>query len=93
MSSFPTCFDQILGNEEVKTQLNSMLAKNAIGHSLLFAGPDGVGKSLFAYVLAAKLFANGSLAESHLHKIRTGIHPDIHLYRPEGKLGLHPIDR
>lgn len=76
----------------VKQQLSCMLSKEAIGHSLLFAGPEGIGKSLFAWALAARLIAaEGSRSEEHLDKIRLGQHPDIHIYRPEGKLGLHSI--
>lgn len=87
----PTCFSQILGNDLVKERLNCMLAKKAIGHSLLFAGPEGIGKSLFAWALAARLIADFDPEGGHLHKIQSGQHPDIHVYRPEGKLGLHSI--
>lgn len=57
-----------------------MVNKKAIANSLLFAGPSGIGKSLFAEAFAAMLV--GKSAENH---------PDIHHYRPEGKLGLHSI--
>lgn len=76
-------FSEIVGNEPVKKQLSQMLAKKAIGHALLFVGPQGVGKSLFAEALAASLIAD--------EKKRAGPHPDIHHYYPEGKLGLHSI--
>lgn len=36
--------------------------------------------------LAARLFG-----PNHLPKILSGNHPDIHLYIPEGKSGLHPV--
>ena len=44
----------------------------------MFAGPDGVGKSLFALALAKKLLGSES-------------HPDLHIYRAEGKIGMHTI--
>lgn len=87
----PTCFSQILGNEEIKKQLDYMLTKRAIGHALLFAGPEGIGKSLFAWALAARLMREYDTNPSHQHKIQLGQHPDVHIYRPEGKLGLHSI--
>lgn len=87
----PTCFSQILGNEEIKKQLNYMLAKRSIGHALLFAGPEGIGKSLFAWALASRLMAEYDANPHHQHKIQVGQHPDVHIYRPEGKLGLHSI--
>lgn len=71
-------FESILGNEEVKSYLTQMVERNAIAHSLLFAGPEGVGKSLFAEDLAARLGCPKG-------------HPDLHIYRPEGKLGMHSI--
>ncbi|MDP1880099.1 MAG: DNA polymerase III subunit [Parachlamydiaceae bacterium] len=91
MSLFPTDFDQIKGNEKIKQQLTSMVNKQKIGHSLLFVGTEGIGKSLFAMVLAAKIMGQGLMAESQLKKIQDGVHPDIHVYRPEGKLGMHSI--
>lgn len=91
MSIFPIDFDQIQGNETAKQLLTSMVDKQKIGHSLLFVGAEGIGKSLFAIALAAKIMGQGPMAESHLKKIQTGAHPDIHVYRPEGKLGMHSI--
>lgn len=88
----PVCFSQILGNENIKRQLNCMLSKKAIRHALLFAGPEGVGKSLFAQVLAARVLSEYEENDQrHLSKVQAGKHPDVHIYRPEGKLGLHSI--
>lgn len=87
----PTCFSQIIGNEEIKKQLTRMVSKRAIGHALLFAGPDGVGKSLFAWALAACVLKEYDPAKDHARKIAAGQHPDVHIYRSEGKLGLHSI--
>ena len=71
--------------------LQCMLGKKAIGHALCFAGPDGIGKSLFAWALSARIFAEADPGKDHAEKIQSGQHPDIHVYRPEGKLGLHSI--
>lgn len=87
----PTCFSQIIGHDEIKNRLCGMISKKAIGHALLFAGPDGVGKSLFAWALAAKILSEGESETHHAQKIQHGNHPDVHVYRPEGKLSLHSI--
>jgi DNA polymerase-3 subunit delta' len=87
----PTSFCSLVGNHAIKNYLNRMIQNNAIGNSLLFAGPNGVGKSLFAYALAAQLICRPEIDVQQRHKIENGIHPDIHIYRPEGKLGLHSI--
>jgi DNA polymerase III subunit delta' len=87
----PTDFSSLIGNELIKRYLKRMLAQKTVGNSLLFAGPDGIGKGLFAYALAAHLISEGEPSSSHHHKLEKGCHPDIHIYRPEGKLGLHSI--
>ena len=71
-------FSHIIGNERIKEYLTRMIQKNAIGNSLLFAGPDGIGKSLFAEAFAKKILTG------------SGNH-DLHVYRPEGKIGMHSI--
>lgn len=87
----PTSFSQLIGNDQMKDYLRRMIAKQAIGHALLFSGPEGIGKSLFAQVLAAELMQENDPNGNHKRKIEAGRHPDIHIYRPEGKLGLHSI--
>jgi len=76
-------FTSIVGNDHIKDYLMHMVAKQAIGNSLLFAGKDGVGKSLFAEALAALILKTERNVNSH---------PDLYVYRPEGKLGMHSID-
>lgn len=87
----PTCFSKIIGHEEIKKQLECKISKKMIGHALLFAGPAGIGKSLFAWALAARIISEYDPGKNHLYKIEAGRHPDIHVYRPEGKLGLHSM--
>lgn len=85
-------FSQLMGNDNIKKQLNCMISKNAVTHALLFAGPNGIGKSLFAKALAAKLVGRvGITDQEHETMILEGKHPDIHIYKPEGKLGFHSI--
>jgi DNA polymerase III subunit delta' len=70
-------FAELIGNETAKQTLTRMIEKGAIGNSLLFAGPAGIGKMAFA-----ASFAKGLIGQS----------PDLHIYRPEGKVGLHSIE-
>lgn len=74
--------EEIAGNERAKAYLRHMVAKQTVGNSLLFAGPEGVGKGLFARALSSLLIPGA----------RIGIHPDIQLLRPEGKIGMHSIE-
>jgi DNA polymerase-3 subunit delta' len=71
-------FEKLIGNESAKRYLRRMADSDTIGNSLLFAGPEGVGKTLFA-----QAFAEGVLGSPN--------HPDLHIYRPEGKTGMHAI--
>ena len=48
-------FNQILGNERVKELLRRMLSEQRVPGALLFSGPDGIGKKLFAFELARAL--------------------------------------
>ncbi len=86
-----TQFSQIIGNEEIKIQLTRIIERRAIGHAFLFSGPEGIGKSLFATAFAAQMMHAYEPGKPHLEKISKSQHPDIHVYRPEGKLGLHSI--
>lgn len=74
-------FETIPGHEDVKGYLATAIKKGAIGQSLLFTGSDIDVMGKFATEFAC---ATLSHAESH--------HPDLHIYHPEGKLGMHSIE-
>lgn len=84
-------FAHLIGNETAKAHLSRMVRKQAVGNSLLFAGPEGVGKCLFATAFAKLLFSADDPQGSHAKKIEAGTHPDVHVYKPEGKTGMHSI--
>lgn len=85
-------FDGIIGNDQIKSYLTRMLQRKSVGNSLLFAGPEGVGKGLFAQALAKALIAADDPTGSQAHKVDSGNHPDVRHYRPEGKTGMHSIE-
>lgn len=84
-------FDHIIGNQKAKDYLTHTVHRAMAGNSLLFAGPDGVGKSLFAESFAKLLICQDDPKGAHKRKIESGNHPDIRVYRPEGKIGMHSI--
>lgn len=53
-----------------------------LSHSLLLIG---------ATKEDAKIVCKQLLGSSHIPKIDSGNHPDLHFYVPEGKSGLHPM--
>lgn len=84
-------FEQIVGNQQVKHYLNCMAKSKTFGNSLLFAGPDGIGKSLFAMEFAKMIICADDPLGNHRSKLEAGNHPDIRIYRPEGKIAMHSI--
>ena len=48
-------FDNLIGNEDTKALLQRLAANKRVPQSMLFAGPEGVGKKLFAFELARLL--------------------------------------
>lgn len=48
-------FEKIIGNDDTKTRLRRLVANERVPNSLLFAGPDGIGKRRFAIELSKAL--------------------------------------
>ncbi|NGX49055.1 MAG: DNA polymerase III subunit gamma/tau [Candidatus Anoxychlamydiales bacterium] len=85
-------FDDLIGNLDVKQKLNKAIESNTISNTLLFAGPEGVGKSHFARVLASNLMhPEFDIDPIALKKIEENKHPDLHIFEPEGKTSHHTI--
>lgn len=75
-------FSKLIGNEIAKNALQRMADEHAVPNTLLFYGPDGVGKGKFALAFAELLMGK----TSKLH------HPDLHQYFPEGKSAIHTME-
>ncbi len=78
---------RLIGNELIKSALTRMVDTHTVPSTLLFHGPEGVGKGLFALALAEMLMG----PKSHT-KIAAHAHPDLHFLRPAGKSATHPIE-
>ncbi len=79
-------FKEILGQVAAKDYLQKAIAENRLPNTLLFTGPDGVGKKKTALALAAFLM------KVPLARLEAGNHSDLHVLMPEGKVGLHAIE-
>ncbi len=80
-------FSKLIGNDPTQSALTRLVQQNSVPNTLLFSGPDGIGKSLFAVALAELL-----MGEKHAPKLASRNHPDLHIYYPEGKSAIHTIE-
>ncbi len=90
----------LLGQDKAKKLILRTLAAGRLPHALLFKGPEGVGKQLFARAMAAALNcrnhdqsgACGSCLSCR--KFRSGSHPDFLVISPEkGAIKIEQIRR
>lgn len=81
-------FDSLIGNPQAKQILQQMISDSCVPSTLIFSGPKGVGKSLFAKGFIASL-----MGPSHAIKVAASNHPDLHIYTPEGKSAIHTSEQ
>ncbi len=84
-------FKDILGNERQKKILKRALQKERIPNSLLFCGPEGVGKRTLALVLAKAMNCETKADDaceacSSCRAISRGNFPDVMVISPENKM-------
>ncbi len=90
-------YQGVLGQERAKKLVTRTLASKRIPHALLFRGPEGVGKQLFARGLAAVVNCRNSELEacgqcSSCKKYHSGNHPDFTVVEPEnGRIKIERI--
>ncbi len=83
-------FSDIIGQPKAIKLLSRALAGNRLAHGYLFTGPDGVGKTLTAHTLAARLLCVADDEErpcGHCPgcvKFASGNHPDFLVIKPDG---------
>ena len=74
-------FEELLGNERLRDNLSSSIARGRISHFYLISGPAGSGKHTLARLLAAAILCRGSRKPcgecAPCRKVRGGSHPDF----------------
>lgn len=82
-------FNEILGNNKIKQDLQEIIDNNTISHSYMFVGIDGIGKKLIAKEYARKILClnkqnqNCATCDSCI-KFNSGNNPDFLEIFPDG---------
>mgnify|MGYP000574606797 CR=1 FL=1 len=77
-------YEDILGQKEIKKQLQQTIAENRVSHAQLFLGPEGSGALPMALAYATEILCtntNKNKRASFL-KCQKLAHPDLHLVFP-----------
>ena len=91
-----TCvWDELVGQTRAVGFLRRAVSSSAVAHAYLFVGPTGTGKKTAARALACAVFCDDAGCGScpACSRVRAGVHPDVHLVRPEGAAGEILIDQ
>ncbi len=78
-------FAQLIGQEQAIELLTQAVSQNRVAPAYLFAGPDGVGKSLAARCFVEQLFYSNvpNQQQQQLQKrLQLGNHPDLLWVQP-----------
>lgn len=89
-------FSDVIGQDEVKRQLQRLLSEGRMPHALLLAGPEGCGKLPLALALAQRLLCSNPTPEgdscNECKSCRMAAklaHPDLHMvfpvFKPSGQ--------
>ena len=82
-------FDEIIGNEQIKKELERAILENKVSHSYMFVGIEGIGKQMMAKEFARIVLCTNE-QEKGCHQCKSCIefmshnHPDFLYLEPDG---------
>lgn len=76
-------FDQILGHKILLNQLFTLYKEGKLAHTLLFHGPESVGKHTSAKALTAAILEDSCQLSPAINFIDAGTHPNFFILTPE----------
>ncbi|WP_347489598.1 DNA polymerase III subunit delta' [Desulfoscipio sp. XC116] len=86
----------VVGHKKIKERLKSALA-GRVNHAYLFGGPVGVGKKTIGLAFARALLCRRGRGDAcgecdDCVRSERGVHPDLHIIRPEGaSIKIHQL--
>ena len=77
-------YEDILGQKEIKKQLQQTIAENRVSHAQLFLGPEGSGALPMALAYATEILCTNTNKnkQASFLKCQKLAHPDLHLVFP-----------
>ncbi|MBQ9745433.1 MAG: hypothetical protein IJW21_01250 [Clostridia bacterium] len=72
-----SAFDNVYGNEEVKSLFASCIKEKKLSHAYMLVGPAGCGKKTLTHAVAAELARRDGSGEELVAKIASGHSPDV----------------
>lgn len=75
-------FDRLLGNDQLKSNLQNAIARGRVSHFYLISGPEGSGKRTLMRLLAAAILCRGEdqkpcMSCTACRKVMADTHPDL----------------
>ncbi|MBQ8448784.1 MAG: AAA family ATPase [Clostridia bacterium] len=70
-------FDNVYGNEDVKSLFASCIKEKRLSHAYMLVGPEGCGKKTLAAAVAMELARRDGAGEELVAKIASGHSPDV----------------
>ncbi len=93
-------FTSLFGNDDVKTRIGQSIVGETLPHAYLIEGPDGSGKTLFSYLIAAALSCENKASARHplpclecptCQKIMAKNYPDVY-FVDRGERASIPVE-
>lgn len=83
-------FENILGNDKIKKDLEKSLKNNRTSHSYMFIGEEGIGKKEIAKEFSKSILCLNNVDRTYCNKCKSCLefnsanHPDFKIIEPEG---------
>ena len=82
-------FDEIIGNEQIKQELQKSVKENKISHSYMFVGIEGIGKQMMAKRFAQMILCTNEITKGcnqckSCIEFQSNNHPDFLYTEPDG---------
>ena len=82
-------FDQLIGNQAVKDAVKRYISNRRVPNSMLFAGPEGVGKKQFALQLAKAIVCHDPVEHEGCGRCTSCLRVEVFKFPPADDKDQH----